>query len=148
VTETGEAYRDRAQSATDLLADRLRAAVDIGVDPLNFAGLDQVLSTAGRAAGGDDGTLQFALFEGRRPLYGVGVGAMAEMLETSQLDLVVSRSIRPRTLNAPSLTIVAQIGWAPIARRTPEDHSIALAALLFYIFAPALVLSFRGRATA
>lgn len=148
VVETGEAYRDRAQSATDLLADRLRAAVDIGVDPLNFAGLDQLLSTAGRAAGGEEGALQFALFEGRRPIYGVGAGAMAELLEPSQLDLVVSRSIRPRTLNAPSLSIVAQIGWGPIARRTPEDHAIALIALLAYVFVPALVLSFLGRTTA
>ena len=148
VIETGEAYRDRAQSATDVLADRLRAAVDIGVDPLSFAGLDQLLSTAGRAAGDDKGALQFALFEGRRPIYGVGAGAMDELLEPSQLDLVVSRSIRPRTLNAPSLSIVAQIGWGPIARRTPEDHFIALAALLAYVFVPALILSFRGRATA
>ncbi len=148
VIETGEAYRDRAQSATDVLADRLRAAVDIGVDPLNFAGLDQLLATAGRAAGDEEGALQFALFEGRRAVYGVGAGAMDELLEPSQLDLVVSRSIRPRTLNAPSLSIVAQIGWGPIARRTPEDHFIALAALLAYVFAPALFLSFRGRTTA
>lgn len=148
VVETGEAYRDRAQSATDLLADRLRAAVDIGVDPLRFAGLDQLLTAAGRAAGGEDGALQFALFEGRRPVYGVGAGAMAELLEPSQLDLVVSRSIRPRTLNAPSLSIVAQIGWGPIARRTPEDHAIALGALLVYVFVPALILSLLGRTRA
>ncbi len=148
VVETGEAYRDRAQSATDLLADRLRAAVDIGVDPLKFAGLDQMLVDAGRAAGGEDGALQFALFEGRRPVYGVGAGAMGELLDPSQLDLTVSRSIRPRTLSAPALSIVAQIGWAPIARRTPEDHAYALAALLIYVFVPAFILSLRGRAKA
>lgn len=148
VVETGEAYRDRAQSATDVLADRLRAAVDIGVDPLRFAGLDQLLASAGRAAGGEEGALQFALFEGRRPVFGVGAGAMAELLEPSQLDLVVSRSIRPRTLNAPSLSIVAQIGWGPIARRTPEDHAIALAALVLYVFAPAVALVLFGRAKA
>lgn len=148
VVETGEAYRDRAQSATDLLADRLRAAVDIGVDPLKFAGLDQMLIDAGRAAGGEDGALQFALFEGRRPVYGLGAGAMGELLDPSQLDLIVSRSIRPRTLSAPALSIVAQIGWTPIARRTPKDHAVALVALLIYVFVPALVLSLRGRTRA
>lgn len=147
VVETGEAYRDRAQSATDLLADRLRAAVDIGVDPLKFAGLDQLLITAGRAAGDEEGALQFALFEGRRPVFGLGLGAMDELSEPSPTDLVVSRSIRPRTLNAPALSIVAQIGWGPVARRTPADHAIALAALLIYVFVPALILSLFGRRT-
>lgn len=148
IAETGEAYRDRAQSATDLLADRLRAAVDIGVDPLKFAGLDQLLVGAGRAAGGEDGALQFALFEGRRPVFGVGAGALGELLDPAQLDLTVSRSIRPRTLNAPALSIVAQIGWASIVRRTPEDHAYALGALLIYVFVPALILSLRGRTRA
>ena len=145
VVQTGEAYRDRAQSATDLLADRLRAAVDIGVDPLKFAGLDQLLSVAGRAAGGEDGSLQFALFEGRKPVYGVGAGSVGDLLDPSQLDLTASRSIRPRTLNAPALSIVARVGWTQITRRTPEDHSIALAFLIAYVFAPALVLFLRGR---
>ncbi len=148
IVETGEAYRDRAQSAADLLADRLRAAVDIGVDPLKFADLDQLLVAASRAAGEKEGALQFALFEGRRAVYGVGAGAMGELLDPSQLDLTVSRSIRPRSLSSPALSIVAQIGWGPIARRTPEVHGFALAALVAYVFVPALILSLRGRAKA
>ncbi|MEM7524957.1 MAG: hypothetical protein AAF360_14625 [Pseudomonadota bacterium] len=145
---TGEAYRDRAQAATDLLADRLRPAVDIGIDPLQFDGLEALLSFAGLAASGGHGAFQFALFEGRQPVHGFGAGSIGELLSTSQLDLTASRSVRPRTLSAPALSIVARVGWGPVIKLAPRDHPAAVIALIAYVFAPWLLLSLFGRKTA
>lgn len=139
---SGDAYLDRARVTADVLADRLRAAVDIRVDPVGFSGLEDLFRVASSvgAAGGPETRLQ--LREGRRAIVDVAGVEAADggTAVFAGLDLSVSRAIRPRTLAFPALSIVAVVPWAGVVRAAPEDHAAALGCLVFFVFGPSALL--------
>lgn len=153
VASSGDAYREKARVTADVLADRLRAAVDIQVDPVGFSGLEELFRAVSAASAGGGPQTRFQLREGRRVVVDVAASDASGSEATvgtgglfAGLDLSVARSIRPRTLAYPALSIVAVVPWSGVALAAPGDHAIALACLLVYLLGPAaLLLLFGGR---
>lgn len=144
---SGDAYLERARVTADALADRLRAAVDIQVDPVGFSGLEELFRAASAANDGLGPTTRLRLSEGRRAVVDVADGSAAEEAGEglAGLDLSVSRSVRPRTLAYPSLSIVAVVPWSGVVRSAPTDHAIALTGLAAYALGPAVLFLLVGR---
>lgn len=152
---SGEAYRDKARVVSDTVADRLRAAVDMRLDPIAFSGLEDLLKRANPVAEGGGPAIAVSLVEGRRVIVrsGGGEGAAAtggdapaaSLWRHSGFALTATRMIRPRTLEAPALMVAAEASWTDVVRSAPRDHSAALIALMLYFAVPVAALSFLRR---
>lgn len=159
IAASGEAYREKARVASDMAAERLRAAVDMRLDPAAFSGLGGLLARANPALGGGP-RVELALIEGRRVIARAGAapaGAPGQVEEVplsgasddlatrrhGGFSLTAARTVRPGSLSAPSLTVAAGLSWRDVVLATPRDHPMATAALAVFLFVPALGVGLR-----
>ncbi|MEM8755585.1 MAG: hypothetical protein AAGF90_21690, partial [Pseudomonadota bacterium] len=151
---SGEAYRDQARVVSDIVADRLRAAVEIGLDPADFSGLGALLREAAPEAARTGPAFAVTLVEGRKAIaragadLAVGAPALVDPGAEGALSLAAGRTIRPRSLEEPALSVVAAASRLDVAAAAPGDHPWASAALALFWFAPAAGLALLRRSAA